>query len=151
MIPYSQMCNVCNVCNASQCSLLRFSDVNFRRKVSIFSGKVQKKNSAKYKPQETLSRLSPTQQLSEAAQAANRTEIVSPANEQYENRSNCCDITTSEQQGAQRRGSERSERYKQCSNILTYLSRRYKRYKRYTFQSKGDVTNSEQSEQHAVQ
>ncbi|MCI7555291.1 MAG: hypothetical protein MST03_00600 [Bacteroidales bacterium] len=45
--------------------------------------------------QETLSRLSPTQQLSEAAKAANRTEIVSPANEQYENRSNCCDITIS--------------------------------------------------------
>ena len=37
--------------------------------------------------QETLSKPSPTQQLSEAAKAANRTEIISPANEQYENRS----------------------------------------------------------------
>ena len=32
-------------------------------------------------------RSSPTQQLREAANAANRTQILSPANEQYENRS----------------------------------------------------------------
>ena len=32
--------------------------------------------------------------------------------------------------------SERSERYKQRSNALTYLSKRYKRYNRYTFLSK---------------
>ena len=44
MILYSRMCNVCNVCNASHCSLLRFAVVNFLRKVSIFSGKVAKKN-----------------------------------------------------------------------------------------------------------
>ena len=44
---------MCNVCNASHCSLLRFSDVNFRRKVSIFSGKVAK-NSVKYKPLRSL-------------------------------------------------------------------------------------------------
>ena len=31
-------------------SLLRFAAVNFHRKLSIFSGKVAKKNSAKYKP-----------------------------------------------------------------------------------------------------
>ena len=38
------MCNVCNACNA------RIAAVNFLRKVSIFSGKVAKRNSAKYKP-----------------------------------------------------------------------------------------------------
>ena len=38
--------------------------------------------------QDTLSKPLPTQQLSRAAKAGNRTEIVSPANEQYENRSN---------------------------------------------------------------
>ena len=37
--------------------------------------------------QEALSRPSQTQQLSEAAKAANQTEIIFPANEQYENRS----------------------------------------------------------------
>ena len=31
------------------------------------------------------------------------------------------------------RSSELSERYKLCSNVLAYLSKRYKRYKRYTF------------------
>ena len=36
------------------CSLLRIAAVYFRRKVSIFSGKVAKKNSAKYKPQGNL-------------------------------------------------------------------------------------------------
>ena len=29
----------------------------------------------------------------------------------------------------------KAKRYKQCSNALTYTSKRYKRYKRYTFQS----------------
>ena len=70
--------------------------VNFVNKcrLSIFLGKclcIQEKlrtrNSAKYSRQDALSKPSPTQQLSEAAKAANRTEIVSPANEQYENRS----------------------------------------------------------------
>ena len=43
----------------------------------------------------------------------------------------------SKQRDAQRRSSERSERYKQCSNALPFMSKRYKRYKRYTFLSKG--------------
>ena len=31
--------------------------------------------------------------------------------------------------------SEQCERYKQCSNVLAFMSKRYKRYKRYTFLS----------------
>ena len=69
--------------------------------------------------------LSPTQQLSEAAKAANRTEIVSPANEQYKNRSK---LLRYHYKRAARRAAT-----KQCNNALTYLSKRYKRYKRYTF------------------
>ena len=73
------------------------------------------------------------QQLSEAAKAANRTEILSPANEQYENRSRLLRYHYKQEPLRMQRGSERSERYKQCSNVLTYTSKRYKRYKRYTF------------------
>ena len=95
MIPYSQMCNVCNACNAFarcfallRCLYARFAAVNFHRKVSIFSGKVAKKKMCEGQAGRKPYRGSPsTQQLSEAAKAANRTEIVSPANEQYENRS----------------------------------------------------------------
>ena len=61
---------------------------HFRVRVTMFfrkSGEQEKVRSISH--QEALSRPSQTQQLSEAAKAANRTEIISPANEQYENRS----------------------------------------------------------------
>ena len=84
MILYSQMCNVCNACNAR----LARCYVNFFRKVSIFfRNSCEKENVRSISRQETLSKPSLTQKLSEAANVANRTEIVSPANEQYENRS----------------------------------------------------------------
>ena len=62
--------------------------------------------------------LSPTQQLSEAAKAANRTEIISPANEQYENRSK---LLRYPYKRAARRAAT-----KQCSNVLAFMSKRYK-------------------------
>ena len=123
MIPYSQMCNVCNVCNAR----LARCYVNFFRKVSIFfRNSCEKENVRSISLQEALSRPSPsTQQLSEAAKAANRTEIVSPTNEQYKNRSKL--LRYHYKQAARRAAT------KQCNNALTYLSKHYKRYKRYTF------------------
>ena len=70
----------------------------FLGKCLYFQEKLRKEIVRSISRQETLSRI--------VANAANRTEIVSPANEQYENRSKYCDITTSEQQGAQRQSSE---------------------------------------------
>ena len=124
MIPYSQMCNVCNACNA------RIAAVNFLRKVSIFSGKVAKRNSAKYKPPGNL--IEDCRQRGQSNGDSIGSYPVLPTNN-TRIAANCCDITTSEQQGAQRRSSELSERYKQCSNVLAFMSERYKRYKRYTF------------------
>ena len=81
MILYSRMCNVCNTCNATL-----FLSI-FIGKCLCFQEKLRIRNSAKYRPPGNLIEVIATQQLSEATMAGNRTEIVSPANEQYEKRS----------------------------------------------------------------
>ena len=76
MTPYSQICNVCNACNAS---LLLAASSIFLGKCLCIQEKLRKETVRSISRQETLSRI--------VANAANRTEIISPANEQYENRS----------------------------------------------------------------
>ena len=152
MTPYSQMCNVCNACNASLCLLLRVTSLlirslysMFRILLSIFLGKclffqekLRKRIVQSISRQETLLRIVANAAVERGSQGgqSNGDSIgsnpVLPTNN-TRIAANCCDITTGEQQGAQRQSSERSERYKQCSNVLAYLSKRYKRYKRYTF------------------
>ena len=62
--------------------------VYFLRKVSMFFRKsCEQEKVRSISSQDALSKPSPMKQLSEAAKAGNRTEIISPANEQYENRS----------------------------------------------------------------
>ena len=79
--PYLIICELCELCEQMQ-------SVYFLRKVSmLFRKSCEQEKVRSICHQEALSRPLPTQQLSEAANAANRTEIVSPANEQYENRS----------------------------------------------------------------
>ena len=63
-------------------------------------------------------------------QCRERTQILSPANEQYENRSK---LLRYHYKRAARRSDKAAKRYKQCSNVLAFMSKRYKRYKRYTF------------------
>ena len=79
--PYWIICELCELCE-------QMPSVYFFRKVSMFFRKSCEQETVRsISRQEALSRPSPMKQLSEAAKAANRTEIVSPANEQYENRS----------------------------------------------------------------
>ena len=110
MILYSRMCNVCNACNALSI---------FLGKCICFQEKLRTRNSAKYRPPGNLIEAIATQQLSEATMAGNRTEIVSPANEQYENRSKLLRYhykRAARRAAAKRQSSEQCERYKQCSN-----------------------------------
>ena len=82
--PYLIICELCELCE-QMCRLSIFSG-----KCLYFQETLRTRNSAKYKPLGCLIEAianAAEQQLSEAAKAANRTEIVSPANEQYENRS----------------------------------------------------------------
>ena len=85
MIPYSQMCNVCNACNA------RIAAVYFLRKVSIFSGKVAKRNSAKYKPPGNL--IEDRRQRGQSNGDSIGSYPVLPTNN-TRIAANCCDITT---------------------------------------------------------
>ena len=79
--PYLIICELCELCE-------QMPSVYFLRKVSMFFSKSCEQETVRIiSHQEALSKPSPTQQLSEAAKAGNRTEIISPANEQYENRS----------------------------------------------------------------
>ena len=81
MHPYLIICELCELCE----QMCRLSI--FLRKVSIFSGKVAKRNSAKYKPPGNLIETIANAAVERGSQGGHRTEIVSPANEQYENRS----------------------------------------------------------------
>ena len=74
------MCELCELCE-------QMPSVNFLRKVSMFSGKLRTRKSAKYKPPGSLIEAIANAAVERGSKAANRTEIVSPANEQYENRS----------------------------------------------------------------
>ena len=79
--PYLIICELCELCE-------QMPSVYFLRKVSMFFRKsCEQEKVRSISHQEALSRPSQTQQLSEAAKAANQTEIISPANKQYENRS----------------------------------------------------------------
>ena len=67
---YLIICELCELCEQMQ-------SVYFLRKVSMFFRKSCEKETVRsISRQETLSKPSPTQQLSDAAKAANRTEIV---------------------------------------------------------------------------
>ena len=78
---YLIICELCELCE-------QMPSVYFLRKVSMFFRKSCEQETVRsISRQDALSKPSPTQQQSEAAKAANRTEIISPANEQYENRS----------------------------------------------------------------
>ena len=68
--PYLIICELCELCE-QMCRLSIFSG-----KCLFFQENYEKETVRSISRQETLSRLSPTQQLSEAAKAANRTEIV---------------------------------------------------------------------------
>ena len=118
MIPYSQMCNVCNVCNAT---LLLLSI--FIGNCLFFQEKLLERKSANYWPPGNLIEAITNAAVKRGSQGgqSNGDSIgsypVLPTNN-TRIAANCCDITTSEQQGVQRRSSERRERYKQCSNAL---------------------------------
>ena len=61
--------------------------------------------------------LAATAKAAKAAKSANRTEIISPANEQYENRSRLLRYHYKQEPLRMQRG---SERYKQCSNAALF-------------------------------